>query len=223
MHALSLRIQEQFKLHQNPDQAKGMKAYMKNQFPFLGIKTPERRQILKGITRQVSVKSFDELKTVVEELWLMEEREYQYAAMDLLIAHKKLWNSQLPDLVENLVQKKYWWDTVDCLASSVFGAYLLRSKTKEEKRIAAWIESSNLWLNRTAIIFQLSFREKTNLNTLESAIMPHLNSNEFFHQKAIGWSLRSLARYNPDWVLDFCKNYTLKPLSRKEALKHLKP
>jgi 3-methyladenine DNA glycosylase AlkD len=79
-----------------------------------------------------------------------------------------------------------------------------------------------MWLNRAAIIFQLTYKNKTDLKCLESAILPHLKSKEFFHQKAIGWALRQLAKSNPDWVLTFCRKNELKSLSKREALKHLK-
>ncbi|MGB7999689.1 MAG: DNA alkylation repair protein, partial [Anaerobacillus sp.] len=37
-------IQDELVPQRNLDQAKKMEKYMRNQFPFLGIKTPERRK-----------------------------------------------------------------------------------------------------------------------------------------------------------------------------------
>ena len=82
-------------------------------------------------------------------------------------------------------------------------------------------KNENMWLNRAAIICQLSYRERTNTDLLEMAIVPHLESKEFFHQKAIGWALRQYGKTNPQWVKDFVASHTLKPLSRREALRLL--
>ena len=47
MHPFVKALQEHFTAHQNPEKAEPMARYMKNHFPFLGIQTPERRQLLK--------------------------------------------------------------------------------------------------------------------------------------------------------------------------------
>ena len=53
-------------------------------------------------------------------------------------------------------------------------------------------------------------------------IAPNLADTEFFIRKAIGWALREYARVAPDWVLAFASTHELSPLSRREALKHLR-
>ncbi len=50
---------------------------------------------------------------------------------------------------------------------------------------------------------------------------PNLAEQDFFLRKAIGWSLRQLARTDPHWVREFVETHELSPLSRREALKHL--
>lgn len=78
-----------------------------------------------------------------------------------------------------------------------------------------------MWLNRTAIIFQLSYKEKTNFDLLKSECEKHKHSTEFFIQKAIGWALRDYSRFNPNGVLQYVNSTDLKPLSKKEALRLL--
>jgi 3-methyladenine DNA glycosylase AlkD len=50
-----------------------------------------------------------------------------------------------------------------------------------------------------------------------------MHNKEFFLRKAIGWSLRQYARYNPQWVIDFVHRHEadLSGLSKREALKRL--
>jgi 3-methyladenine DNA glycosylase AlkD len=78
-----------------------------------------------------------------------------------------------------------------------------------------------MWLNRASILHQLTYREKTDTEFLYSVIKRHSESAEFFHQKAIGWALRERAKRNPQEVLNFINTVKLKPLSVREAMKHI--
>ncbi len=78
-----------------------------------------------------------------------------------------------------------------------------------------------MWLNRSAILFQLGYKEKTNFDLLKLVCEKHKTSSEFFIQKAIGWSLREYAKINPEAVKNFVTATNLKKLSEKEALKNL--
>lgn len=85
-----------------------------------------------------------------------------------------------------------------------------------------WIEDDNIWLQRSAILYQLFYRDATDERRLYHLIDVQKDSDEFFVQKAIGWSLREYSKSNPESVMDFIENTTLKPLSRREGLKHMK-
>jgi 3-methyladenine DNA glycosylase AlkD len=124
--------------------------------------------------------------------------------------------------MEYLISTKSWWDTVDMLAAKNLGEILHSNLDIMESKIHEYTEDENMWINRSAIISQLGFKSDTNIDLLEFSILPHLNSKEFFLQKAIGWALRQYAKTNPNWVIEFVNKYTLKPLSKREALKHLR-
>ena len=55
-----------------------------------------------------------------------------------------------------------------------------------------------------------------------ACIAPSLSSKEFFLRKAIGWSLRQVARHDPNAVRRYVKenDSALSPLSKREAMKH---
>ncbi|PWA06313.1 DNA alkylation repair protein [Flavobacterium laiguense] len=78
-----------------------------------------------------------------------------------------------------------------------------------------------MWLNRSAILFQLSYKDRTNFDVLKLVCEKHKMSTEFFIQKAIGWALREYAKTNPKAVRSFVAQTVLMPLSKKEALKNL--
>ena len=78
-----------------------------------------------------------------------------------------------------------------------------------------------MWLNRSAILFQLGYKTRTDESILFEQCLAHKESKEFFIQKAIGWALREYSKTNPDAVLNFVNSNQLKPLSTREALKRL--
>ena len=81
----------------NPDDAVAMKAYMKNKFEFLGVKTPARRKLAKVFFKQQADSVID--WNFINEAWNNPYRELQYVALDYLEIRKKLLTpSDLPDL-----------------------------------------------------------------------------------------------------------------------------
>ena len=84
-----------------------------------------------------------------------------------------------------------------------------------------WIGSGNLWLIRSAILFQLKYKEGTDLDFLFSLILRTCSSSEFFINKAIGWVLRENSRRVPNEIRNFVhvNREKLAPLSIKEGLR----
>ncbi|MBN1327075.1 MAG: DNA alkylation repair protein, partial [Candidatus Cloacimonetes bacterium] len=62
----------------NSEQAAAMSRYMQDLFPFLGIKTPLRRQLLKQFLQEYGIPSSEFLPELVQQLWELPEREFQY-------------------------------------------------------------------------------------------------------------------------------------------------
>ncbi|QRG69246.1 DNA alkylation repair protein [Brevibacillus choshinensis] len=202
----------------NQEAAGPMEAYMKNQFPFLGVKTPLRRELSKRLYREQGIP--ENWETVVRELWALPEREYQYVALDLLEKVKKRFAAEHVGLAEELITGKSWWDTVDYLASHMVGTLFRLNPALIGDNNERWLEGANLWLQRTTLLFQLSYKEKTDEELLFKNIRFCAASKEFFIQKAIGWSLREYAKTNPEAVRHFVEMTPLAGLSRREALKH---
>ena len=202
-----------------------MRAYMKNQFDYLGIKTPIRRAAVATLIRgQKNATAADLLRTA-RLLWSMHEREYQYVAVDLLARHAdKLTPAHLPALFA-LVQKKSWWDTVDALAS-VIGQVMKSACASDPTTQSAMDEalaSPNLWVRRVAIIHQLGWRKQTDSKRLFLYATTCAAEKDFFIRKAIGWALRDYARHAPADVRKFLRanRNILSPLTIREAGKYI--
>ena len=204
-------------------QAEPMKAYMLGQFEFLGIRAGPRREALKGLMKFTG--TADELLALAEALWRLPEREFRYAAIDLLAKHhKRLDVSALPRILQ-LVQTDPWWDTVDGLAG-VVGGILLRAKASQpdaQRHMDACLVHPHLWVRRVAMLHQLGWREQTDPERLLRYALTLAPEKNFFIRKAIGWALRDHARTQPDAVRDFLARHAdqLSGLTRREAGKHL--
>jgi len=214
-------IKTLFEQNADPIQAVPMKKYMRDQFEYLGIKTPKNVALQKAFYKEYGLPKLLELDEILRDLWSLPEREFQYVAMGLLGKFENQIPEKLIDTVEYLIVTKSWWDTVDTIASHTVGTHFKRFPKIRERYLKKWRKSKNLWLRRTAILFQLGYKKETDFELLLEIITENLGSDEFFINKAIGWSLRQYARIDPKAVTKFVKSTPLHPLSRREAMKHI--
>jgi 3-methyladenine DNA glycosylase AlkD len=204
------------------EDAAPMKRYMRDKFEFLGIKSPSRRLLTREYLADHKDDVCRHLRPLVRRLWTRPHREYQYTATDLLERFETTLNANDLDLLEHLITRKSWWDTVDALAAKVVGGILRRDAESRKQATERWRKSDNMWLRRTTLLFQLKYRSDTDSKLLSSVITDNLDSKEFFIQKAIGWALREYSKTNADFVRDVVESAPLSPLSEREALKWLR-
>ncbi len=204
--------------------AEGMKAYLLNQFEFLGLPAPVRRQAVKDMGK-VQWQSADDLLAAAELLWQKHQREYRYTAVDLLRKHGAMLSvNELPALQALLLQDP-WWETVDGLSAVI--ADVMHAAVQQQPNAAVamdvWLKHPSHWVRRSAMLHQLGWRLDTDSTRLFGYAQQLSDEKEFFIRKAIGWALRDYARWNPDAVTDFVvqHRHTLSGLTVREAAKHL--
>jgi 3-methyladenine DNA glycosylase AlkD len=222
MHPYTLSLKSLFEQNANSAQAGPMRKYMRDQFEYLGIKTPQSAALMKEFITEHGLPPLDRLDVISRELWSLPQREFQYAAVGLM---GKLENKLEPEFItttEYLLVTKSWWDTVDALAGHAVGTQFKRSPVVKEKYLKKWRKSDNFWLRRTTLLFQLGYKEETDFDLLCEIIKENLGSDEFFINKAIGWALRQYVHTDPAPVKKFVKaTKDLHSLSRREALKNI--
>lgn len=217
-----LSLETVFKEKSNTENAVAMSKYLRNKFDFFGIKTEERRHLFKSILKENTKEVSETPRTIALELYNKPQRELHYCAIEILISQlKNNYKKEDIELIEKLLITNAWWDSVDTIAKYILGEYLLEFPLETYKVIERFSKSENIWLNRSAILFQLGYKHKTNFEMLKSECNKHKYSNEFFIQKAIGWALREYGKVNPKSVQNFVNTSNLKPLSSKEALKNI--
>ena len=206
-----------------PARAAPMRAYMRDRFPFLGIQTPNRRAALRPLFKV----NFDQksLLTAAGLLYELPEREYRYAASDLLARHVGRLDRNAVAPLLALAQRDSWWDTVDGLAGIVGDVVRAARRNDPDAQISmdAALHHDCLWVRRIAMIHQLGWRLETDTVRLFGYAETLAPERDFFIRKAIGWALRDYARWSPQAVRDFvaAMGGRLAPLSAREATRRI--
>ena len=217
-HYLQL-LEKRFRENANAESAVQMKRYMKDRFDFFGIKSPLRSELYREHKQLNGLIPKDKRDEIVKWCWNAPQREWQYFAMEFLGKEAKKADMQVVDLYTFMIVNKSWWDTLDYIAVNLVGPYLNKYPERIPELTNNWMDSDNIWLQRTCILFQLKYKTNTDTKLLEGFILRLKESNEFFIRKAIGWSLREYSKTNPEYVKSFVASHELSGLSHREALK----
>ena len=180
-----------------------MAAYMKDVAPFLGVTTPERRSALREAWADLGAIDESTLHDVARELWALPEREYQYAACDLIDRQRRRLSADfLVDAVQPLLTTKPWWDTVDSLGNAAVSPITARHP-ELVTLMWEWMDSGDRWLIRAAIQHQRGRKADTDFALLYAMCDRFATDREFFIAKAIGWALRDATRWDRAGVQAF--------------------
>ena len=213
-------LQRIFEENSNPDYAAHMSAYMKNRFPFYGIKSKDRRSLQKDFLKKNGLPEIKELGKIVIAAYKFPQREMQYFAIELVNKMKPELEANFIEIAEKMIVTKSWWDTVDAVASNIVG-YLVHKNPDLKNTMDNWIQSENMWKQRTAIIYQLKFKSDTDSERLFEYCKMCGDSKEFFIRKGIGWALREYSKTDEKMIREYVEKTNLTPFSKREALKWL--
>lgn len=206
----------------DPIRADDQANYMKHVAPFLGIATPERRMATKQAWKALPIPSSDELGEAALQLFMKPEREFHYAACDLI--HRYIDSADetfLAEYLEQLLTTKSWWDTVDALVNAGVSPLCWRFDATEI--IDQWSESQNRWLIRAAIGHQRGWKSNTDIDQVLHICDRHWEDSEFFIAKAIGWALRDITAVDSQSVRRFLTAHPIKnSVAEREAIRGLK-
>lgn len=221
MMSLVTSIRTALRQAADPAIAPGQQAYMKSSSPFLGVRVPAVRALVREATRDD--RDAPALLGAALVLWREAAfREERYAALALMALKPLRGDATLLPVHQEMIRTGAWWDLVD------EAAHRLREIFDVDHELMAvemrvWSDDDDLWVRRAAIISQIGRRDATDLDVLEYAILANVDDPEFFIRKAIGWALREYGKHDPEWVRTFVSQHPeLSPLSRREALKSLR-
>jgi 3-methyladenine DNA glycosylase AlkD len=215
-------VQSVFLEKGDPEIALGQMRYMRNQFDYYGLKAGQWMALAKEIMAEKGIPEGDDLKAFAQLCFDDEHREMHYFALEMVQKTLKKQPADFIDFLESLITTKSWWDTVDWLAKLV-GIHFKKYPQLILPITERWMASGNFWLQRVCLIFQLTYRDKTDFDLMKKYILQIAASKEFFLQKGAGWALRQYSRTNPNAVVHFVnENPQLAALTKREALRLLK-
>ena len=217
-----LLILTAFSAQENTEIAAQQSRYMKNNFSYLGLKAPVWQGTLRQIIAENGILRGAALSTFIDTCFANPHREMQYAAIAMAQRAVKKEEIAFFEVIERMITTKSWWDSVDWIAANIAGAHFARFPELIPSVTTRWMHSDNLWLQRAAILFQLKYKQKTDLDLLGKYILQVGESREFFLRKAAGWAFRTVSAFNPDYVIEFvAQNPQLSGLTKKEALRNI--
>lgn len=222
-HPFIQELRERFQQASNPFIAEKQKAYMRNRFSYLGIIKPDVRMIYRELIKNHAILDENELRSLLLQLWSQDSREFQYVAMDLAYAKRRLCSPIILETFETMIRQKSWWDTVDEIATNLLGDLVYKHR-QLITIMDQWIEDDELWIRRSALLYQLFWKNETDTQRLFRYCELTMHESDFFIRKAIGWVLRHYSKTNPQAVKEFIEIHRkqLSGLSIREGSKYLK-
>lgn len=214
-------VRKRFEENADPENAVKMAKYMRNRFIFYGIPTPKRKKLYRDFLKEEKRNKIIDWG-FLDQCYDDEHREFQYLVTDYLSELNSLLTYDDIPAIRKYIDRKQWWDTIDSL-DQVIGKIGLRDE-RVDALMLEWSTDEDFWVRRIAIDHQLLRKDKTNTVLLEKIIVNNFGSDEFFINKAIGWSLRDYSKTDPEWVRDFIERYRnwMDNLSIREAGKYIK-
>lgn len=214
-------LEAAFKAYADSSNAIQMRTYMKDKFAFYGIKSPLRKEVYKEQKNRYGLIPKEQTSEIVRWCWGAPQREYQYFAIEFIGKTQNKVHPEMIGLYEYMIITKSWWDTVDTIAANLVGSYFKQYPDSIDGLTNKWMNSDNMWLQRTCLLFQLKYKYETDVKLLESFISVLAPSKEFFIRKAIGWALREYSKTDNDFVIQLVNKHALSGMSEREALKWL--
>ncbi|EFA75201.1 prespore-specific protein [Heterostelium album PN500] len=200
-------IKEASKLKETPINSVDMKRYMRHKFEFIGLKQPARKTILKNFLSDHGRPKEEDLLSIYK----LPEREFTYCAIELAEPDAKKKEKAPPSRLAMYLEfglHQPWWDTIDIISTKLVGQHFQLYPDLIGVSIDKWLAQESIWIKRIAILFQLKYKKQTDTELLfkciDSTYLKH--ADEFFIQKAIGWSLREYAKTDKKTVKNFIEN-----------------
>ena len=190
---------------------------MRCQFEFFGLKMPAWTALAKELFTKLGLPQGEDLKEVVRSCMADDHREMHYFALELTQRSLKKQEAGFIDLVSELITSRSWWDTVDWLAK-LAGIHFKRFPELLRPVTRQWMDSGNIWLQRSAILCQRFYKKDTDVSLLFGYILELADSKEFFIPQGAGGALREYSKVNPSAVAEFIDTNELPPLTRREGM-----
>jgi 3-methyladenine DNA glycosylase AlkD len=210
---------EQLKKIGNAERADWDKNYHKSNRLHFGASVPNCKKLLNKYCKDFSE---DQLLSFACKLWNTHIFDAMICAAKVLTHSKLSESKEIWSLLIYFLKDVDGWALEDNLAPVAWQCIIKNNSLVDE--VESWIDNSNLWMRRAALVYTLPFAKKGQDHERMLLWASHLSiDNQWFIQKAIGWWLRELGKHNPERVIKFLNNNwtNLKSVARREATRKL--
>lgn len=188
--------------------------------PFLGISSDDRRFYLEEAWSTLPPPTSRDLGEAALLLMRLPEREYHYAAHDLIAAHIDVADATfLPEFLETLLTTTPFWDTSDAFVIAAVSPLCRRFGHTDI--IDAWSESGDPWLIRAAIQHQRTWGEDTDIDRVLALCERHWDSDAFYVSTALGATVGRVGHIDRARAITFLEVHPGNEIAHREANRRL--
>ncbi len=203
-------------LHRRSDPKKAMwwQSYLKQEIPFLGVGTPDIRNILLKMDRTGDLVelSLNRQVGLVNRLMKGSYAEEKLAAilyMQLFWLRKHK-NSMMMGMISDWFDERliFDWNTTDWLCVKVLTPLIESGDEKVLWRLKRWNRDPYLWKARASLVPFAQVKQITDYGkeiSRSSDIL--IRRNERFAKTAVGWVMREYSRHDVEFVLSFLSRH----------------
>ena len=193
---------------------------------FLGVRTPDVRDVAKRFSQTI---------TLIELTELIQNPIHEVRLCALIILVNK-YNKEEPDRIYKYYLKHLNsvnnWDLVDTSAPHIIGDYLYNNPEKSEI-LLEFSRSENLWIRRISIVSTFTFIKNNEFNKTLEIAKSLLNDDHDLIHKAVGWMLREIYKRDEFLIKRFLRQnyaqiprttlrYAIERMDKEERLLFLK-
>ena len=194
----------------DPVRAAGARRYFKNQVDFLGLTTPQLRELAAELAARVRKHwTIDEVFQFCEALLPDRYHEPRGLAILVLTRFKKELGPDAFERIRRWLERDYLdnWALVDATCPELAGHLLLLHPALQDA-IREWAGSPNRWVRRASLVSWLKLTKKRELlDKIYAMAEVHFSDPDDLIQKANGWLLREAGKTDVDRLEDFLRRH----------------
>ena len=188
--------------------------YLRGAIQFRGVGIPEIRKSIADWREETGIASLPDEEQLFVALALFEESVAEDKLAAILFLQEYLqdrlpWRS-LFESYEALYKRNliFDWNTCDWFCVRVLGPTLLREGKSCAKVLCTWSGAENLWQARSGVVPFIKVASDANFYPdIEEVSGNLLQRGERFAKTSVGWLLREVSRYDPEFVKKFIQKY----------------
>lgn len=199
------------KKHADPVRKEAAKTMFPTSMQYLGVRTPEFRELLKVWWIDIKTWTPEKLIDFAKELVATQIFECNSLAYELLWKNKNALRLLKLNDLEELGKNMDNWATTDSFSIMLSG-WAWRENQISDSDIINWLKSDNRWWRRTAVVSTVSLNLKSRGGTgdVKRTLLiceKVVDDRDDMIVKALSWALRELSKSDKPAVENFMKKY----------------